>query len=311
MTTAEFDRLWPDLLALRPRKVVLTGGEPLLRPDAVALLRGLRAANTEHRVTTALNTNGFPITRDVAHGLVGLVEQVRVSLDGDRGPNDAMRGPGSFDAAMRALACLRDAGFEPRVMITVTPTVLPGLADLLCRLVERGITDIKINPFRPIGRGTRHPEWTVSGGDIVAAIRQAWQRSHPDRPYVAPRSAGPEQTHCGVGRFLNIMPNGDVFPCHVLTQPELRLGNVRRDRLAHICRRGGILAGLAGLNFAAMSAEEPAVAGLTRPHTCMATVYQDTRSQPVWRRALPLLPTPPVRRPSSTSSAARRSTGTA
>ena len=31
MTTAEFARVWPEMVALRPQKVVFTGGEPLLR----------------------------------------------------------------------------------------------------------------------------------------------------------------------------------------------------------------------------------------------------------------------------------------
>ena len=45
MRTDEFTRLWPDIVALRPRKVVFTGGEPFLRPDLLDLLHGLRRAD--------------------------------------------------------------------------------------------------------------------------------------------------------------------------------------------------------------------------------------------------------------------------
>jgi len=290
LTVAEFRPLWADLVALRPRKIVFTGGEPLLRPDILELLVALRAVNGSPRVRTVLNTNGFPVTTETAHRLTGLVDEVRVSLDGAREQHDAMRGEGSFDAAVRALGRLRSAGLTPRVLVTVTPTALPGLADLLCWLVERGITAININPFRPVGRGARHPEWVVAGEAIAAEVRRAWDRCHPGRAFPENRAASPQQRHCGVGRFLNIMPNGDVFPCHVLTRPEMRLGNIRRERLGAICRRGGLLGGLAALDFAELAAADPAVEGLTRRHTCLAEVYAETSTRPVWRRELPMLP---------------------
>jgi hypothetical protein len=130
----------------------------------------------------------------------------------------------------------------------------------------------------------------VAGDRIEAEIRRAWERSRPGRPLPQRRPAPPMQRHCGVGHFLNIMPNGDVFPCHVLTRPEMRLGNLRRDRLTAICRQDGLLGGLAGLDFAAMAAVDPAVRGLTRRPTCMAEIYPETSDRPIWRRALPMLP---------------------
>ena len=41
LTVAEFRPLWADLVALRPRKIVFTGGEPLLRPDIVRTASGV------------------------------------------------------------------------------------------------------------------------------------------------------------------------------------------------------------------------------------------------------------------------------
>jgi MoaA/NifB/PqqE/SkfB family radical SAM enzyme len=45
------------------------------------------------------------------------------------------------------------------------------------------------------------------------------------------------------------MPNGDVFPCHVLTAPEFRCGSVRVQSLAEICRRDGLLGRLQRRDF--------------------------------------------------------------
>ena len=105
MTTAEFDRLWPEMAVLRPQKVVFTGGEPLLRSDILELLGGLRAADPEHHILRCLNTNGHLVTPELARALVGLADEVRVSVDALAARNDALRGAGNFEQAMRALEC--------------------------------------------------------------------------------------------------------------------------------------------------------------------------------------------------------------
>src|SRR5689334_16030831 len=62
MTTEDFARLWPEMVKVRPQKVIFTGGEPLLRPDILDLLRGLRDADPEHRILRCLNSNGHLVT---------------------------------------------------------------------------------------------------------------------------------------------------------------------------------------------------------------------------------------------------------
>ena len=47
------------------QKIRLTGGEPLLRPDILELLRGLKAADPQHHVLRCLNTNGHLVTRPI------------------------------------------------------------------------------------------------------------------------------------------------------------------------------------------------------------------------------------------------------
>jgi len=289
MTTEEFTRLWPEMVALRPQKVVFTGGEPLLRADILELLGGLRAADAEHHVLRCLNTNGHLVTPELARALVGLADEVRVSLDALPERNDALRGEGNFEKAMRALECYYAVGFEPKVLVTITAMSLPDLEELLCLLIEKKITRINLNGFRPIGRGAGHWEWRARPEEIRQAVRRAWERCYPDQP-APPEPPQPEaQSHCGVGSFLNIMPNGDVFPCHVLTEREFRCGNVREQSLLEICRSHRLLGQLQGLDFQALAREDERVAGLIQPGTCLGNIYRQTKSLPVWRKNLPVL----------------------
>lgn len=290
MTAAELRGLWPELVAVRPEKVVFTGGEPLLREDILELLAGLRDADPGHQVRRCLNTNGQLVTAAVAKALVGLADEVRVSIDGLRERNDAHRAVGNFVSALRALDCYHAVGFEPKALVTVTATTVPDLEELLCLLVEHKITRVNLNLLRPIGRGRHHHSWTVRGEEVRVAVRRAWERSFPDRP-VPPDPPEPDScANCGVGSFLNIMPNGDVFPCHVLTQREFRCGNLREDRLVEVCRRSGLLGHLQALDFHDLAREEQRVTELTRPGACMGNVYATTKELPVWTDNLPLAP---------------------
>lgn len=287
MSTEELIRLSPELVRLCGKKLVITGGEPLLRRDVLDFLRGLRAADPEHRTIRCLNTNGHLVTAKLARELVGLADEVRVSLDALAPLNDSMRGSGNFAAALRALEIFYAQGFEPKVLITVTRKSLPDLEELVCYLVSRKFTRLNVNLFRPIGRGAEHREWLVFAGEVGEVLDRAWKRCYPDRKHQPlPPEIEDAPCNCGVGRFLNIMPNGDVFPCHVLTQREFRLGNVREESLLHICRRSGLLGQLADLDFRDMAREDETVSELAQRGTCMGNVYAKTHQAPVWREKL-------------------------
>lgn len=285
LSSADLRLIWPDIVRLSANKLVITGGEPLLRADILELLRDLKQADAEHSVTRCLNTNGYRVTPALAEALVGLADEVRVSVDALQERNDAMRGTGSFKAAVRALDTLHRVGFEPKALITVTASGLPDLEELVRLLLEHKITGIRFNPLRPVGRGTEHQGWRVPPDEARSAIRKAWERCRPDA--TLPPEPEP-QPNCGVGRFINILPNGDVYPCHVLTSPEFRCGNVREQSLVEMCRPDGLLAALAALDFKAFASEEPGLASLAIPGTCMGDVYAETRSCPAWSTRLPL-----------------------
>jgi MoaA/NifB/PqqE/SkfB family radical SAM enzyme len=293
MRTAEFDSLWRDIATIRPEKVTFTGGEPLLRSDLMTLLAGMRNADPERHVRLCLNSNGQLVTAEVAKELVGLVDEVRVSIDGMRDQNDALRGCGSFNAAMFAFDNYYSVGFEPKALITVTAITLPDLEQLLSFLVERGIRQINVNQFRPIGRGAGHEQWRVERRAVEEVILRVL--SSRGLSLSSGELLGDEfQSTCGVGKFLNIMPNGDVYPCHVLTAAEFRCGNVRTESLTNICREGGLLGSLAALNFEDLVSQDESISSLRETGTCMGSVFSETSHSSVWRRNIPLFQIQPM-----------------
>jgi len=286
MTAREFAPIWSDMVKLGPRKLVFTGGEPLMRADLFELLEDFSAADPDRTIVRCVNSNGRLVTPEIARRLTGLADEVRISLDALPAANDALRGEGNFADAMRALEIYRDAGFEPKVLVTVTSRTLPDLETLIVMLVERGFRRINVNGLRLIGRGKGHDDWRVAHAEVRATVERAWARAFPE---AMPRPEPPQeeaQHHCGVGNFLNIMPNGDVFPCHALTQPEFRAGNVRERRLIEICARSGLIGRLAKLDFVDLVAGDADLEPLTRAGTCMGHVYAGTKASPAWPAVL-------------------------
>ncbi|MEZ5941763.1 MAG: radical SAM protein [Planctomycetaceae bacterium] len=299
MTTEQFAALWPQLVALNPDKVVFTGGEPLVRGDLFELLEGLKLADAMHRIKRCVNTNGHLVTPEVATRLVGLADEVRVSLDGIGPTNDALRGSGNFDAAMRALNYLLEVGFEPKVLMTITAHNVNGLEELICYLFRNNFTRLSFNNFRPIGRGENQWEWRANPESIRQALKRAWHRCYPHRAVPEQVTEQDQKCHCGVGTMLNILPNGDVFPCHVLTHDEFRCGNVREKNLLEICRASGMLGDLANLDFKQLARTDSELSDLARPGECLGNVYARTSESTVWLESLPILQTQNVRTSSS------------
>jgi hypothetical protein len=72
----------------------------------------------------------------------------------------------------------------------------------------------------------------------------------------------------------------------VLIDREFRCSNVRGQSLLEICRRNGLLGELRTLDFQELARQDERVLPLTRPNTCMGTVYANTKELAVWRENL-------------------------
>jgi len=116
--------------------LVLSGGEPLYRPDIFELAEFANSLG----LRVALATNGTLVTKDVAEKIKHSgIKRVSISLDGsDAATHDSFRGiPGAFDAAVYGLRNLQDAGVSVQINMTIAKHnahQLPTVLDLARRL---------------------------------------------------------------------------------------------------------------------------------------------------------------------------------
>lgn len=118
LTTAEAFGLIDQLVQAGSPVLVLSGGEPLMRPDILTIARYASQAG----LPVALATNGTMIDSVLAAAIRDSgIKRVSISFDGaDAATHDWFRGlPGSFEAARRGFEALRAAGLPVQINATI------------------------------------------------------------------------------------------------------------------------------------------------------------------------------------------------
>jgi heme b synthase len=118
LTTAEAFRMIDEIARVGRPVFVLSGGEPLFRPDIFDIARYA----TDAGLPVALATNGTLIDDAVAERIRDSgVQRASISFDGaDAATHDAFRGlKGSFEAAIRGFKALRNVGIPVQINTTV------------------------------------------------------------------------------------------------------------------------------------------------------------------------------------------------
>jgi mycofactocin radical SAM maturase len=119
LTTTEAKAVLDELQALQVFYINIGGGEPMIRRDFFELLEYSIGLG----IGVKFSTNGAFIDAAKAERLAAMdYLDIQISLDGtDALTNDAVRGDGSYDTAIRAMEHLRDAGFGPfKISVVVT-----------------------------------------------------------------------------------------------------------------------------------------------------------------------------------------------
>ncbi|WP_094028507.1 mycofactocin radical SAM maturase, partial [Nocardia cerradoensis] len=234
LSTAECKAFIDELERMQVFYVNIGGGEPTVRGDFWELLDYAVA----HHVGVKFSTNGIRLTPERARRLAATdYVDVQISIDGATAEvNDAVRGPGSFDTAMRAMGNLADAGFENfKISVVMTRHNVDQL-DEFKAIADRFGAQLRITRLRPSGRGADvwnelHPttdqqlqiyDWLVAHGEGVLTGDSFFHLNALGSTPIAGLNL------CGAGRVVCLVdPVGDVYACPFAIHDEFLAGNVR------------------------------------------------------------------------------------
>jgi len=235
MTLSELESISAKLAEGGSMIVSIEGGEPLLRPDIVGIVRAF--SRYHHPI---LFTNGWRVTEPLARDLFAAgLTSIGVSIDYARPDrHDTHRGQrGTFEAAVAAAKTLLRAAPSGRRQVTLMTVVMHDNVDELEDLLELS-AEIGVNHQMTListgGAGRHERAQRLPPPDTGARLLEL-KAKHPH--FIAFTGylegvdrflRGDVRTPCYAGeRFLNIDHLGEVSPC--IEKLGLSAGNLRRD----------------------------------------------------------------------------------
>ncbi|BCV21378.1 radical SAM/SPASM domain-containing protein [Moorella sp. Hama-1] len=137
MTTPEARDFLDQLVAFRVPVLLLSGGEPLVRPDVFDLM----ATAVQQGLRVTLSTNGTLIDRSTARELKRIgISYVGISLDGVETKHDAFRGVrGSFQAALEGIRNCLAVNQRVGLRFTISRNNVDQLEEIFYLLQEENI----------------------------------------------------------------------------------------------------------------------------------------------------------------------------
>jgi radical SAM protein len=275
LNTSEARRLIDDVAALRAPVFVLTGGDPLKRPD----IFGLVEYASTHGVRISLTPSATPLlTREAIARLkdCGLA-RLAVSLDGPSAEiHDAFRRvPGSYDWTLQAVRWARQLALPAQINTTITRHNLRHLDSMIALLEQLDIVLWSVFFLVPTGRGSAID--LISAEEFEQVFEKLYQtarrvpfdiksteaqhyrrfllqrRTNEKRQGNSPSLPPPlgMSTADGIGRaprgindgkgFVFVSHLGEVFPSGFLP---ISAGNVRRQSLADLYRHSPLFTSL-------------------------------------------------------------------
>jgi heme b synthase len=176
LTTDEGLRLLDAIAAVSKPVIILTGGEPLLRPDIFEIA----AYGDSKGLRMVLATNGTLVTEQIAADMLKAgIKRVSISIDGMNSEmHDAFRTvAGAFDGALTGIEAMKKAGMEFQINTTITKAnldQLPGIMDLAVRL---GAAAHHIFLLVPTGRGKEMSEQAISPDEYEKTLNWFYEAS--------------------------------------------------------------------------------------------------------------------------------------
>jgi len=169
LNTDEVFTVMDDLKAYHVPVLILSGGEPLLRPDIFEISH--RAKDMGFYV--GLSTNGTLIDEGMIDRVAAVgYDYVGISIDGIRETHDRFRRKqGAFDASMHAIRLCRDRGIKVGMRFTLTQDNAVELPELLALMETEDIDKFYLSHLNYAGRGNINRKDDV----VLQTTRQAME----------------------------------------------------------------------------------------------------------------------------------------
>jgi len=175
LSTEEVFRVMDDLRAFGVPVLILSGGEPLLRPDIFTV----SARAKELGFYLGLSTNGALIDARMADRIAAVgYDYVGVSLDGIGAVHDRFRRQkGAFDRSLAGIRLLRARGIKVGLRFTLTERNVESFVPLLDLMEAEAIDKFYLSHLVYSGRGRRYRKDDAAHATTRAVVDELIERA--------------------------------------------------------------------------------------------------------------------------------------
>jgi MoaA/NifB/PqqE/SkfB family radical SAM enzyme len=207
-------------------RIKFLGGEPLLHQHLGALVSAAKSQG----MRTAVVTNGFLVPQKM--DLMKQFDEIIISIDGSEEAHDAQRGKGTWKKVIAAIDACAAAKLDFFLSAVVTRDSMGEIDWLIATARQYGVmVNFQIPQFNPEMYGPGAQQWMPAPDDIRKLIGRIILAKESGAPVLfSTRSYGrtlqwedfsKERDHrpgetspCTAGKyFLQMEPNGDIYPC--------------------------------------------------------------------------------------------------
>lgn len=203
--------------------IVVSGGEPLVHPDIIQLLEGLRGHNV------SLFTNGTLLNEDNYKIIAGCCQEVQISFEGvTQEAYERIRGRGNYAKVLHAIELLKTTGIKITLAVTILPSTVEDIRNNLVSFVESlAYENLEIRLNDDIEMTGNALTLDFTGFDkcevdklILSLVGQLQDRGISKAPS---NGRNVKFRNCGIGTNIVIDANGKIYPCNKFSSYYRRL----------------------------------------------------------------------------------------
>lgn len=245
------------------KEVVITGGEPFLRPDIFEILE--ICYNLKFKRILIL-TNGTVMNEELGERLKELNDRiekqntpdklvqrlhVQVSIDGKESTHNLIRGPNAWQRAVQGIKILKDNNISTTLGMVVNQVNINDVGAVI-ELAGNLDCGVGFSSMVETGRAAKESLGTVSAARVIPVIMEYLERdpsylkylaNFPCSPYIIAFRNLIKFRYCGTGWATVYLDSaGNIYPCQIgATVPEFKAGNIRETPFCEIWQHSPIL----------------------------------------------------------------------
>jgi PqqA peptide cyclase len=234
LETEEWRRVFIEASAIGVLHALLSGGEPLLRPDLPDLVEAAREAG----LYTNLITSGLGFPPRAGQLKAAGLDSVQISFQSDDEISaDLIAGARAHSHKLHAARIARDFGFPLSINVVLHRRNIDRIEEIVALAEELGAERLELANTQYYGwafenRAALLPTPAqIQAGSLAAHAARDRLKGSMDILYVMPDYFASRPKPCMNGwgrRYLTVNPFGDVLPCPTATAiPGMQFENVR------------------------------------------------------------------------------------